>query len=306
MPHFLGIDAGGTATRWHLIGPGGEASARGEAKSISGHVFTDAARAQAQAVIAGIADAVLRLPGAAGLAGIAAGITGLEHGSASAAFFREGFAAAFRLEQSAVTITSDTWMTYLGCFAAGEGIVIYAGTGSIAMHLTEQYDLIRAGGHGALIDDLGSAVWIALEAIRAITAREDERPGAGWSTALGAHMAKGIGGAGWDQARALVYSGDRGRIGLLALAVARAALDGDSEALELLSAAGAHLAALGLTLRRRLGAKPVAFTGRAFDLHPVIAETLIQRIPGAKDCRNAVNAAEAAARFAADQHNRRA
>ena len=294
---YLGIDAGGTATRWRLIDSSGSTCARGEAAALSGHIFNDAAREKALSVIASLAAG---LPAGIELQAIAAGITGLDHSSPAAGFFRDALADSFKLNSARVKIVSDTWLSYLACFRPGEGIVISAGTGSIAVHLTEKLELFRAGGHGALIDDLGSAVWIALEAVRRISALEDRAPGSGWETALGRRIAFGIGGSSWDHARALIYSGDRGRIGLLARHVAAAAEGGGVDAQRILRAAGSHLADLAETLRGRLGTLPVVFTGRAFNLHPSIAAALMEKLPGAERAASAISGAEAAARLARD------
>jgi N-acetylglucosamine kinase-like BadF-type ATPase len=191
------------------------------------------------------------------------------------------------------------WIAYLAHFAPGEGILVYGGTGSIGYYLGEKEETIRVGGRGNLIDDGGSAFWIARHALRHVLRAEEEAPGSGWTTPLGTALARALGGTGWNEVRAFVYGGDRGRIGLLARAVAEAA-DADGAALAILDAAGRELARLGLTLLRRVGARPVALTGRAARMHPAILAAFEREVaPLAPVIAAEVDPALAAARLAA-------
>ena len=61
-------------------------------------------------------------------------------------------------------------------FAPGHGILVMAGTGSIAAHLRADSLLERAGGRDSLLDDGGSGYWIAREALRGVWRREDATP----------------------------------------------------------------------------------------------------------------------------------
>src|SRR4029450_12086897 len=85
---------------------------------------------------------------------------------------------------------------------------------------------------------------IAREALKLVMRTEEERPGEGWRTPLGAAIASAVGGATWNDVRTFVYGGDRGKIGTLARVVARAAETGDEDAARILSQAGRELARL--------------------------------------------------------------
>jgi N-acetylglucosamine kinase-like BadF-type ATPase len=161
-------------------------------------------------------------------------------------------AGALGLSEERVVVAEDMWIAYLSAFAPGEGVLVYSGTGSIGYFLGADKEVIRVGGRGSLIDDGGSAFWIAVHALRHVLRAEEERPRSGWATPLGAALARAVGGEGWNEVRTFVYGGDRGRIGLLARAVAEAA-DTDGAAREILDAAGRELARLGATLIRRVG-----------------------------------------------------
>src|SRR5690606_40814808 len=82
---------------------------------------------------------------------VVAGVTGLDTGSPQArrleAFLRE----RLELDEGAVTVLGDVVTAYLSAFEPGAGVLVYAGTGSVAVHVAHDGTLVRAGGHGYLI-----------------------------------------------------------------------------------------------------------------------------------------------------------
>jgi len=72
-------------------------------------------------------------------------------------------------------VTHDAIAALYAGNPAGCGVVLIAGTGSIAYGRNEEGDEDRAGGWGYLIGDEGSAVWCGLEALRAIAHAIDGR-----------------------------------------------------------------------------------------------------------------------------------
>jgi N-acetylglucosamine kinase-like BadF-type ATPase len=151
-----------------------------------------------------------------------------------------------------------------------------------------------------LIDDGGSAAWIALAALRRLFRRIDERGSAEGAERLEEAVAQGIGGASWDVVRAFVYGADRGRIGLLAQHVGQAAVDGDPVAQEVLAEATRELARLARVLIGRAGALPVGFVGGVLDLSPAIRPGLVAALAGVDVRFPEVDAALTAARLARD------
>ncbi|MBQ0824873.1 hypothetical protein KBI52_32200 [Microvirga sp. HBU67558] len=264
----LGIDAGGTATRWRLADAGGRCMAQGSVAPLTGHLFSAAAEERARQIVLDMAQAVMKQGRPLG---IIAGITGLTRDTPAEATMRALFAETFELPSDKVFVAEDMWIAYLSYFALGEGILVYSGTGSIGYYLSEDKEVIRVGGRGNLIDDGGSGFWIAREALKAILRTEEENPGAGWTTLLGTCLAKALGGTDWNLVRSFVYGGDRGKIGSLARAVGEAAQAGDGTALHILQDAGEELARLANALIRRLGPRPVALVGGSARLHPVLA-----------------------------------
>ncbi|WP_414473028.1 N-acetylglucosamine kinase [Microvirga sp. M2] len=265
----LGIDAGGTATRWRLVDDEGRCVARGNAEPLTGHLFSAAAEERARQIILDMAQAVLR---EGKPLGIVAGITGLTRDTPSEAKMRALFAEIFELAPDKVFVAEDMWIAYLSYFALGEGILVYSGTGSIGYYLSDAKEVIRVGGRGNLIDDGGSGFWIAREALKTILRKEEESPGEGWATTLGRHLEKALGGTDWNVVRSFVYGGDRGKIGSLARAVSEAARADDQTALRILQEAGEELARLANSLTKRIGPRPVALAGGSSRLHPIVAE----------------------------------
>ena len=278
----LGLDAGGTQTRWALGDALGRVQAEGVAASMSGAQLGSAGgRAQIQATLQAIARECNGAVEAGSVAGpvqaAVAGVTGVgaEHLPTLCALVAE----AFVLPADRVQAMSDIELACHAAFAPGEGYVVYAGTGSIAAFLDAEGTLQRAGGRGALIDDAGGGHWIAREALRRIWRAEDESPGAWRQSALAARVFERLGGSNWSLTRAWVYGTSRGELGTLALAVAAAAEE-DPAALSILQAAGTELARLALALTRRHGVRPLALAGRVFDLHPAIEAHLLAALPG--------------------------
>ncbi len=74
-----------------------------------------------------------------------------------------------------ITIESDARIALEAAFAGGPGIVLIAGTGSIAVYRTEDGEIIRAGGWGKLIGDEGGGYAIARDALSAIMKQFDGR-----------------------------------------------------------------------------------------------------------------------------------
>jgi glucosamine kinase len=265
----LGIDAGGTATRWRVADENGKCVAQGTSDPLTGHLFSPAAEERARQIVLDMAQAVLRTGKPLG---IIAGITGLTRDTPAEATMRAIFSNVFEIPQDKVFVAEDMWIAYLSYFALGEGILVYSGTGSIGYYLSEDKGVIRVGGRGNLIDDGGSGFWIAREALKVILRKEEESPGEGWATTLGKSLKEALGGTDWNIVRSYVYGGDRGKIGSLARAVGEAAKADDETAIHILREAGGELARLANALTKRIGPRPVALAGGSSRLHPVVAE----------------------------------
>jgi glucosamine kinase len=291
MARYLGIDVGGSATRWHLADEAAAFGLSGADPGFSGHIYRPEVLARAKQAIEAMSRRIGRVDA------IIAGITGLSQGTPEASRLHGLMAKAFGT--SAVTLMSDIELACRTVFAPGTGILVYAGTGSIAAHVTSNGIIATAGGKGVLIDDAGGGYWIAIRALRAILRAEDTQSASGWSTPLGQCMAETLGGNEWPVVRQAVYRRERGEIGMLALPVGRAATAGDSIALAIMRDAGRELAGLALMLERRVGRHPMSLAGRAATLHPAIFHGMRDALPDRELVLSEIDAAAGAARLAA-------
>jgi N-acetylglucosamine kinase-like BadF-type ATPase len=294
----LGIDAGGTQTRWALASASGEILADGSTSGLTGLLIGSAdGRDKLAKTLGDIAGAVLAVGKPAN---VVAGMTGVESGNRDVAAL---IASPFGIEAEAVSLRGDMEIAYLDVFAPGEGYLVYAGTGSVAFYIDEIDARHRLGGYGGILDDGGSGFWIATQALRHLWRTEDERPGSVRESALAKEVFAVIGGTDWSDSRRFVYEGgfeaNRGKIGRLALAVAKAATEDDPAARRILTAAGNELARLALIFTNRFGPKPVALSGRVVELHPLIETTMRAALPSAKLDVRVSDAHHAAARIAA-------
>jgi glucosamine kinase len=272
--NYLGVDIGGTASRYVLTDGDGTVIARGSAGGATGHIFNPVERDKLVAVLQAIAAA---LPAGTSLSAACLGITGLgdKIRDEAAALIGDHLS----LPASSIRLTDDMELAYRAAFAPGAGHLISAGTGSIGLHVTADGQIIRVGGRGLLIDDGGSGTWIALTALDRLYRGIDETGSTAQAQILADELFTAIGGSDWDSTRAYIYGSDRGRIGALAQAVARAATKGDALALDILTQAGKELARLGHALVARAGHLPIGYVGGIIDLHPQIRLSLADTLP---------------------------
>jgi N-acetylglucosamine kinase-like BadF-type ATPase len=156
-----------------------------------------------------------------------------------------------------VRVTWDGETAWLGAFCTQPGIAVFAGTGSGALGCDGERRA-RAGGHGFLLGDEGSAYWIGRAAANAALRWED---GTGGSAALRDAVVEACG----SDLDALVedvnsHPAERGRLALLA-PVATALAGEDETARRIALEAAGHLAELASAVRRRLGPLPVCGMG---------------------------------------------
>ncbi|HEY7279166.1 MAG TPA: BadF/BadG/BcrA/BcrD ATPase family protein, partial [Trebonia sp.] len=170
-----------------------------------------------------------------------------------------------------VRVTGDGETAWLGAFGAAPGIAVFAGTGSGAMGRDGER-WARAGGHGFLLGDEGSAYWIGRAAANAALRWED---GMGGSAALRDAVVEASG----RDLTALVkdvhsHPAERDRLALLAPVVTALAGEDETARRIAIEAAG-HLAELAAAVGRKLGPLPVCGIGGV--LHaPVIWDRFVE------------------------------
>lgn len=273
----LGLDAGGSRTRWALANAQGQTLAQGEVAGMSGlQMQSDAGRAALQETLGSLAQA-LQATGPVADLGLYGGFTGLG-GPAEEAAMRSLLQAHLPLAPQRITLTHDMDIAYRAAYAPGEGYLVYAGTGSIAAFIDAQGHTLRAGGRGPALGDEGAGYWIAREALAWIWRQEDRRPGAYQDSPMAQRLLAAVGGTDWQHSRSFMYGSERGRIGALALEVAATSHE-DAFAHALLLRAGAALAELALHLISRCGSRPVTAAGRALLLSPLIEQGMRIALP---------------------------
>jgi glucosamine kinase len=153
-----------------------------------------------------------------------------------------------RLPDPVIKITTDAEIAFADAFPDGRGILLSAGTGSIAVGSTGDA-LVRVGGYGWRFGDDGSGYWIGRAALNAVQRANDGR---GEGTVLTDRL-KGV------DVKSLTAPRN---VALLTADVGQAASKGDAIALEILDQAAGLLAAHIEALQNRLGETlPIAFNG---------------------------------------------
>jgi glucosamine kinase len=151
-------------------------------------------------------------------------------------------------------------------FGSGPGVIVIAGTGSIAYGRNADGETARAGGWGFVISDEGSGHWIGRTAVAAAIGARDEDPGQ--NVPLIEILLKSWRLETIEQLVPAANATPPPDFAALFPAVLSLADSGDRVARDVLSQAGAHLATLAATLLRRLfpnpGAFPVGMSGGVF------------------------------------------
>lgn len=167
-------------------------------------------------------------------------------------------------------VINDVELAWRGAFPEGRGVLILAGTGSMAFAPGG----LRVGGWGDLIGDEGSAFWIGQRALvemaRAIDGRRSGA--AGFARALGGRL--GCGDRGFAPlAWAMAQAHPRVAIAGVAREVDALAEAGDRVAQEILAAAAVELSKLGqfAAARAGLAAAEWAAAGSVFASRAVMA-----------------------------------
>ena len=263
MPLGLGIDAGGSATRWLLLDGDGTVVGRGAALPLTGHLFTDLDRKMNLHRLTKLLGDVRKtaLPDA-----VVAGVTGAHAGTSAAGALRDVAAQTLGIEPSRVRITNDMDIAYASVFRPGEGVLVYAGTGSVGYHLRADLTVVTAGGYGHLVDDEGAGYWVGREGLKQ-TLRWADESGSPAQRPLAEEVYRVLGSNRWEDIVAVLYRGGRAAVAAVAPAVGRAAQGGDERAGAILEQAGAELARLARTILQRVGKPlPVILAGGLTEL----------------------------------------
>lgn len=209
---------------------------------------------------------------------------------------REELAAVLRarLNADTVLVTEDAVTAHLGAFRGAPGVVVSAGTGSIALW-SDGTTCARVDGWGPILGDHGAGADIGRAGLRAAFAAVDGR---GPVTSLVAPARRHLGGLDLDAARRL-HAADNPTeiISDFAVTVLRAAEDGDAVAAAIVTRAANDLATTAALAARPAAGAPTrccvvgqlvrnallhsAFTARATELGLVVTPPLGNALSGA-------------------------
>ena len=271
---ILGIEGGGTKTRWILLDPRGRRLADGTEGP--GNVLL-AGREGLRKIFRRIAGSLPQAPEAIG-----AGLAGAR-GTAEMALARGALQSAWPKVKS-IVVGQDTDSALAAAWGKEDGFLVIAGTGSnvVGRVAGKKYS---AGGHGHLLGDAGSGYDLAARALRAVY-RERDREGR--VPKLTAGLLAHVGAADLDRLLRAVYQ-SRGKEWLAGFApvVLRAAARGDELARAVVGEATGELAERVAELARRLRVRRprVALTGGLVEndfYRKQLTGAIAGRLPGAQ------------------------
>ncbi len=278
MSYYLGIDGGGTKTTCAV----GDES----------QLLATATAGPSNIVRVGQAQARESLQQAVRQACAAAGITPAQvahtcvGGSGAARpelaeLVRRGLA---EILATPIDVVGDMQIALEAAFDAGPGVIVIAGTGSIAYGRDPQGTTVRAGGWGFAIGDEGSAHWIGRTAVSAVLRAADPIDAAletGAQSALTAALLKAWGVTSLADLARAANSIPPPDFAALFPAVAAS---NDDLATQVLTNAGRELAHVAAVVIRRLFAKdqtapvPVAMAGGVFRHAPLVRQVFYNEL----------------------------
>ena len=268
MRYVVGIDAGGTKTVGLLADETGArvAEARGPGANLQTH-----GELEVEKVFDDILEALGRdRP----ISAVCLGIAGVDRPHDEAVI--RGILRRLGHRETA-RVVNDAAIALVAGAPGRVGIVVLAGTGSIAYGVDRTGATARSGGYGFLLADEGSGYWLGHQALRAAVRASDGR---GPETLLRPIVFQSLEVASVAELVPRVYEKGlpKHRIAALAGLVQQAGDQGDPVALALLSQAAQELALAAQAVARHLSfgedAVPVVLAGGVFKACPSLIAPL--------------------------------
>ena len=252
---FLGADAGGSHSSVVVGSPaqvlgradGPGAAMRPGGAAASAAVLADTARRAA-------AQAGIPLPGNAAVVGAAGAGRRQEQAELEAALVEAGVARRVR-------VLADGEVALTTAFARGPGVLVNAGTGSIAYARAPDGEIHRAGGYGWQLGDEGGGYWLGRRALELAARAQDGR---GEGSTLLARLLAALGLQQFDDLVRWTATATPAQVAALAPHVLNAAREGEVVAQRAVDDAARELAELVVMLSRHFPDTdpiPVAITG---------------------------------------------
>jgi N-acetylglucosamine kinase-like BadF-type ATPase len=268
----IGVDAGGTGTR-ALLSSGGVRHAELDGGPANASAIGAVAAARA------IADVVRAIAGDARPAAIVVGAAG-----AGRTRVAETIDGALRdlFPGARIAVGDDTPIALRAAIPSGPGIVLVAGTGSVA-YAEHAHRRVRVGGAGYLLGDEGSAFSIGLAAIRLYARVLDDRAHGDETTAL---VARALDAPDRDALLAAVYDEPLvpARVAALAPSIVAFAGKGNRAATKIVQSAAQELGELVRAAARAADlaerSPRIALSGGLFAENSLLSFLLETRING--------------------------
>ncbi|WP_051538243.1 N-acetylglucosamine kinase [Butyrivibrio proteoclasticus] len=275
MGYYVGIDGGGTGSRFSIAGDDGVVFHTGAGGALNGNGLSiEGLKENLGAVIDECISVAGPVSDCAGLAIGAAGITNAKlKGEISAFLSERGF--------TDFGIYGDYETAFATAFPEGEGVLLISGTGSMCYGRTRGGLSARSGGYGHLIDDKGSAYDIAVQIMSAIVQAEDGR---GEGTCLKDLVFEKLGISDVGELVGFVYAEDtsKGKIAALAQVLSDALEKDDACSISIAENVAKELSALVKAVKTRLnlGDAPVALWGSVLQNNEYIRGLLSKNLGG--------------------------
>lgn len=242
---LVGVDGGASKTRAAVVSSTGSILATASVRSSSAYHREPE---EAAAVVVAAAREALATSGVVEpVAALGAGLAGADDPA-----IRERLIGALTGANIAriVHVDHDAAAALAGGTALAPGVVIIAGTGSIAFGVDEHGRRARAGGWGPLLDDEGSGYSIGRAVLRAAMRAHDGR---GDATLMAEAVRARFGIASLAALKAAVRGASIDAVASVAPLAMEAAAAGDPVAARILARAGEGLAVMVLAVARALG-----------------------------------------------------
>ena len=282
--YVAGVDGGGSRTRVVVADQDGREIATVEGPGSAVH--PGAATSSSQVIAGMVRSALAASPvDNRGIRILCAGVAGTGRERE-----RDALREALEGEEIAdtVIVTTDADIALADAFGDGPGILLTAGTGSIAFGRGPAGATARAGGWGPYFADEGSGTWIGRRALAIVAASEDGREP---ETSLTGPVVAATGAGQVDELVEWAASASAGDFARLAPVVLEVAATGDLRANSLVTLAVEELGLHVRALARRLfaderAAFPLALSGGLLSRGSLLRRRLEHRLksmtPGAQ------------------------
>lgn len=251
---FLGIDGGGTKTQAIITNANFTIIGEGKSGASNPH------RVGCKEAVANIVSATNKALQDAGLqltdlTAACAGIAGTSH-PIHYHIMKDALDRSLGLEK--LELVTDARAALMGALDGRDGVIVIAGTGSIALGLNDVGEDARSGGWGPTFSDEGSGYDIARQALKAVAASFDGRS---TETLLTKMICQELRIEKPSDLPSVIYREDAKptQIASLAKLVSQAAEQGDEVAQEILEHAGQELGQLAVAVIERLAMQQQSF-----------------------------------------------